>query len=179
MILNGIEKNFGFDYKVLGAIANIKDEWSSGLFIGKRADSRIETIAEFLSVSIGSKDFWLRIIALSVLSNKKGLFFDLPYSSAQQSFSKACQYILYSDPTMPAFTKAVEDFWGYEQVNDLSADEFLCEELIIPIEVVMKIMNSVFYCRDIGGSLPSKKIKSFSVCDMLPKGLNLHVNREF
>lgn len=178
-IIEGIEKYFGFDRKVISAVGKLKNQWASGFFVGQPAEKRVCAFSMVLAKHVGDKDFWRRVIVLSVMANKRGLYLGLPISMVENEYSLVCRYILYSDSLFYMFLKKVEGFKKYSELVDVSAKEFLCEEIEIPNDVVIKIKSSLFWCKGAGRVFLDGYSRGYSVFEMLPKRRNLHGNREF
>lgn len=177
-IIKGIEQFFGFNGRVKFAVEKLKEIWASGYFVGEVIEQRLLYFSKVMAKYIGKEIFWLRIIALSVFANNRGLFLGVYYSEIKREYSVVCQYLLYADTTFVNYLQGLERIEKYVDMDSIRADEFLCNEIEMPDDLVTRIKSSLFWCRRMGNGFLNQYSKRQGVVDLLPTYRDSLGNRE-
>ncbi len=178
-IVSGIREYFEFDRNVLAASEVILRGIATGKLIGKRADEKLQIIARLLSRYVANKDFWLRILVLAVLARDRGLYLALPLSEIGREVIETCRYIICTDPKVGCLLEKIKDFKEFRQMEDISLQEFMCDDLILPGHIIIRIKWSLFTCRNMLIQSGRDHVNISPIWDHLPKIIDLSVNREF
>lgn len=177
-LIKGIEQFFGFNGRVKFAVEKLKEIWKSGYFVGKAIEQRILYFSRVMAKYIGEDIFWLRIIALSVFANNRGLYLGIYYSEIGHEYSRFCHYLLSTDAVFINYLQGLKGIKKYVDMEGISIDEFLCSEIEMPYDLVIRIKSSFFWCRRMGDCVPNR-YPNKSVVDLLPTYRDSIGTREF
>jgi len=178
-VIEAISNYFQFNLKVSFAVEMLDSMWCSGKFLGKCADERIQLMVEVLTKCIGAHDFWLRIIALIVLSNKRGLNSNFPTSSRSSEYVRFCQYSLGADRLVWDLQARIETLKKYDQMSEVCVKSFLCDELNMPNSLILRLKASLFALRALDFYKLEKLSSANNICELFSDVVDAkNVNRE-
>ncbi|MFT6872801.1 MAG: hypothetical protein ACJAVN_001813 [Roseivirga sp.] len=178
-IIGGLVNHFNFSPEVNAGIRVLKTMLSSGDFLGNHADERIQLMANTLSKRIGTNEFWMRILALIVLSNKRGMDCKFPLTSISREYTKFCSYYMYTDGIFANLQEQIKELKEYAQMGDVCIKVFLCNELKAPDSLILKLKASLFSFRYFDYHELNSSSRADSVYELLPSYARAHhVNRE-
>lgn len=152
-ILSGMYENF----KICGISKYAKSKLDlclDGELLGKPACFRLLKMASLLGQHVGSRKFWLRMIALMVYSTSSyglsyGLSYKRPWFSTMEEYSRFCRYILSTDSEITYIISRLSGFRARKEMKVISFDGVLEGVPIVSEELAEVVKSSLFYCRHI------------------------------